>query len=57
MSFKHADFSQRKLHRAHREFLSAVETFARVRELVVPLLQVIVAKNQQINTIANAAKK
>jgi hypothetical protein len=50
MSIGQADYQQRRLDRAHRRFLSAVETLARVRKLAVPMLQVNVAKNQQINT-------
>jgi hypothetical protein len=44
-----ADFYQRRIDRAHRRFLSAVETLARVRRLAVPLLMVNVARNQQVN--------
>ena len=52
-----ADYHQRRIDRAHRRFLSAVETLARVRKLALPMLQVNVAKNQQINTVANGAEK
>ncbi|MFO0957092.1 MAG: hypothetical protein U0800_06445 [Isosphaeraceae bacterium] len=47
-----ADFQQRRIDRAHRRFLSAVETLARVRKLAVPILQLNIARNQQINTTA-----
>jgi hypothetical protein len=49
MTIGQADYQQRRIDRAHRRFLSAVETLARVRKLAVPMLQVNVAKNQQIN--------
>jgi hypothetical protein len=57
MTIGQADYQQRRLDRAHRRFLSAVETLARVRKLAVPMLQVNVAKNQQINTVANGSEK
>jgi len=53
MSIGQADYHQRRIDRAHRRFLSAVETLARVRKLAVPILQVNVAKNQQINTVGS----
>jgi hypothetical protein len=53
MSIGQADYHQRRIDRAHRRFLSAVETLARVRKLAVPVLQVNVAKNQQINTVGS----
>ena len=52
-----ANHRQRQIDRAHKRFLSAVETLARVRKMALPMLQVNVAKNQQINTVANAAEK
>jgi hypothetical protein len=51
MSLGQADHHQRRIDKAHRRFLSAVETLARVRKLAVPVLQVNVARNQQINTV------
>ena len=38
MSITQADYFQRRIHRAHQRFLSAVETLARVRKLAVPSL-------------------
>jgi hypothetical protein len=55
MSLGQADHHQRRIDKAHRRFLSAVETLARVRKLAVPILQVNVAKNQQINTVGGRA--
>ncbi|MFO0888005.1 MAG: hypothetical protein U0790_02540 [Isosphaeraceae bacterium] len=49
LTITQADCLQRRIDRAHRRFLSAVETLARVRKLAVPMLQVNVARNQQIN--------
>ncbi len=45
-TIQQADHSQRKIDRAHRRFLSAVETLAKVRKMAVPTLQVNIAKNQ-----------
>jgi hypothetical protein len=56
MSIAQADYFQRRVDRAHRGFLSAVETLARVRKLVFPMPQVNVAKTQQINTVAGGAE-
>jgi hypothetical protein len=55
MSITQADYFQRRIDRSHRRFLSAVETLARVRKLALPILQVNLAKNQQINTVGNRA--
>jgi hypothetical protein len=49
MSIREADFFQRRIDRAHRRFLSAVETLARVRKLALPFLQLNIARNQQVN--------
>jgi hypothetical protein len=57
MTIAQADYHQRRIDRAHRRFLSAVETLARVRKLAVPMLQVNVAKTQQINTVATGSEK
>jgi hypothetical protein len=57
MTIGQADYQQRRLDRAHRRFLSAAETLARVRKLALPMFQVNVAKNQQINTVANGSEK
>jgi hypothetical protein len=46
MSLTQADYFQRRIHRTHQRFLSAVETLARVRKLAVPALQVNIARNQ-----------
>jgi hypothetical protein len=46
MSITQADYFQRRIHRAHQRFLSAVETLARVRKLAVPTLQLNIARNQ-----------
>jgi len=56
MSITQADYSQRRIHRAHQRFLSAVETLARVRKLAVPVLQLNVARSQQINTVGTRAE-
>ena len=50
VSIKQAEYLQRRIDRAHRRFLTSVETLARVRKLAVPILQVNLANNQQINT-------
>jgi hypothetical protein len=49
MSIAQAECLERRVDRAHRRFLSAVETLARVRKLAVPSLMVNIAKNQQVN--------
>ena len=49
MTLAQADYNQRKIDRAHRRFLTAVETLARVRKLAVPSLMLNIAKNQQLN--------
>jgi len=46
MSITQADYFQRRIHRAHQRFLSAVETLARVRKMAGPTLQVNIARNQ-----------
>jgi hypothetical protein len=53
MTIGQADYHQRWIDKAHRRFLSAVESLARVRKLAVPILQVNVAKTQQINTVGS----
>ena len=53
MSITQADYFQRRIDRAHRRFLSAVETLARVRKLALPILQVNIARNQQVNTVGS----
>jgi hypothetical protein len=40
---------QRRMDGAHRRYLSALRTLALVRKLAVPLLQVNIAANQQVN--------
>jgi hypothetical protein len=49
LSLPLADFYQRRIDRAHRRFLSDVETLARVRKLALPFLQLNIARNQQVN--------
>jgi hypothetical protein len=49
MSITQADYFQRRIHRTHQRFLSAVETLARVRKMALPSLMVNIAKNQQVN--------
>jgi hypothetical protein len=49
LSLALADYYQRRIDRAHRRFLSAVETLARVRKLALPFLQLNIARNQQVN--------
>jgi hypothetical protein len=49
MTIGQADYHQRRIDRAHRRFLSAVETLARVRKLALPSLMVNIARNQQVN--------
>jgi hypothetical protein len=46
MSLTQADYFQRRIHRTHQRFLSAVETLARVRKMAGPTLQVNIARNQ-----------
>jgi hypothetical protein len=41
-----ADYSQRKIDRAHARFLSAVRTLAQVRKLAVPTLRLHIARHQ-----------
>jgi hypothetical protein len=52
VSIMQAEYLQDRIDRAHRRFLTSVETLARVRKLAVPILQVNLANNQQINTSA-----
>jgi hypothetical protein len=49
MSIGQADYHQRRIDKAHRRFLSAVETLARVRKLALPSLMLNIARNQQVN--------
>ncbi len=49
MAIPQAEFFPRRIDRAHRRLLSAVETLARVRKLALPSLMVNLAKNQQVN--------
>lgn len=49
LSITQADYFQRRIDRAHRRFLSAVETLARVRKMALPSLMVNIARNQQVN--------
>jgi hypothetical protein len=51
LSVSQADYFQRRIDRAHRRFLSAVETLARVRKMALPSLMVNIAKNQQVNMV------
>ena len=53
LSFMQADYAQRRIHRAHQRFLSAVESLARVRKMALPSLMVNIAKNQQVNVGEN----
>ena len=53
MSITQADYFQRRIHRAHQRFLSAVETLARVRKMALPSLMVNIARNQQVNVGEN----
>jgi hypothetical protein len=48
-SITQADYFQRRLDRAHRRFLSAVETLARIRKMALPALMLNIARNQQVN--------
>jgi hypothetical protein len=51
----HATVLDRYRDRAHRRFLGALKALAQVRRLAVPVLQVNVATNQQVNSLnANA---
>jgi len=53
MSITQADYFQRRIHRTHQRFLSAVETLARVRKMALPALMVNIARNQQVNVGEN----
>jgi hypothetical protein len=46
LTLRQAEFHQRRIDAAHKRFLSAVATLARVRKLALPALQVNVAQNQ-----------
>ena len=46
MSYRQAEFHERRIDRAHSRFLSAVKTLATVRKLALPALQVNIAENQ-----------
>jgi hypothetical protein len=46
LSIGQAEFHLRKIDSAHKRFLSAVATLARVRKLALPTLQVNIGKNQ-----------
>jgi hypothetical protein len=45
MTFRQAEFNQRKIEAAHRRFISALKTLATVRKLNLPALQINVAQN------------
>ena len=49
LSFRQAEFQIRRIDSAHKRFLSAMATLARVRKMALPVLQLNIAKNQQIN--------
>ncbi len=53
-TFKLLDFHQRRMDATNRRFLAAVRTFALVRKLAVPVLQVNIAR-RQVNVTAPAA--
>ena len=53
MSITQADYFQRRIHRTHQRFLSAVATLARVRKMALPSLMVNIARNQQVNVGEN----
>jgi hypothetical protein len=46
MSIVQADYSQRRIDKAHARFLSAIRTLAQVRKLALPTLQLNIARNQ-----------
>lgn len=48
-TFEQGTFYQRCIDRAHRRYLSALKTLAMVRKLAVPVLQVNIAAQQQVN--------
>jgi hypothetical protein len=45
-TIRQAEFQLRRVESAHRRFLSAVATLARVRKLALPALQVNIGANQ-----------
>ncbi len=49
LSITQADFQQRRIDGAHKRFLSALATLAKVRKLAVPTLLVAVAGEQRIS--------
>src|SRR5262245_27971554 len=46
LTINQGDYHQRKVDRAHKRYLSALNTLAVVRKLAVPVLQVNIAKKQ-----------
>jgi hypothetical protein len=46
LTIQQSDFQQRRIDAAHRRFLSAVATLARVRKMALPSLQVNIGTNQ-----------
>jgi hypothetical protein len=46
LTIRRSDFEVRRIESAHRRFLSAVATLARVRKLALPALQVNIGANQ-----------
>ena len=48
-SIAQANFYQKRQDRAHRRILSAIKTLATVRKMALPMLQVNIAENQQVN--------
>ena len=51
VSFRQADYNQRRMDAAHRRYLSALKALALVRKLAVPALQINLAR-KQVNVVA-----
>jgi len=54
MTFKQADFHQRRMDATSKRYLSAIKALALVRKLAVPAFQINLAK-KQVNVVASAA--
>jgi hypothetical protein len=46
MSVAQSEHAQRRMDRAHRQFLSTIKTLATVRRLAIPAVQINVARRQ-----------
>ncbi len=54
VSFRQADYNQRRMDAAHKRYLSALKALALIRKLAVPAFQINVAR-KQVNVITQTA--